>query len=388
MEGKARRSLANVLSSLSLIGRRCVTCTEAANHSTRMTSLTLEGVATFLTLLALVGGAYEGTPSYYWSRSKVGTAHVSRRAHIGPLPHVNDFMTEWSPWGAWARCSRSCGGGVRSRVRTCVAKFPRVMPGSGIRTSHDHCSGDSKQYDVCGTRPCVTEEVAGLSFRAAQCRRYNNRRVFGRLVNNWVPYVQEGMNPCSLVCEGEGQGIVYTFGKVTDGTHCKIRDKGRDGLCVNGRCLPLSCDGRLGGTAREDMCRVCAGRNDTCIHHVGVFHTDLPYPDLAQPPPPPLPPPLPPTQGNMVHRPPPLPPPPSPPPPVPRQRRRLGYYEVTRLPPGATNIRVRDKSPNFLALKSGGKFLLNGDWLIDWPGEVEAGGRPSPTRETRTTLKP
>lgn len=26
------------------------------------------------------------------------------------------------------------------------------------------------------------------------------------------------------------------------------------------------------------------------------------------------------------------------------------------------------------ALKAGSKFLLNGDWLIDWPGEVDAGG--------------
>lgn len=45
------------------------------------------------------------------------------------------------------------------------------------------------------------------------------------------------MNPCSLVCEGEGQGVVYTFGKVTDGTHCKTSGQERDGLCVNGRCM-------------------------------------------------------------------------------------------------------------------------------------------------------
>ncbi|KAK8718577.1 hypothetical protein OTU49_014636, partial [Cherax quadricarinatus] len=46
------------------------------------------------------------------------------------------------------------------------------------------------------------------------------------------------------------------------------------------------------------------------------------------------------------------------------------------------------------ALKMGGKFMLNGDWLIDWPGEVEAGGtsftysRAEDDSETLSTLGP
>ncbi|CAL4063290.1 unnamed protein product, partial [Meganyctiphanes norvegica] len=280
-----------------------------------------------------------------WSR---GGGLSSRPSHIGPLPHLNRVMTEWANWGPWGRCIRSCGGGVRSRSRACATVFPRVMPGSGIRTSHDHCStGDSVEYGVCGKDlPCPPGQVSGLSFRAAQCRHYNNRRVFGRLVNNWVPYTQSGINPCALVCEGEGEGIVYTFGKVTDGTHCRTDDS-KDGLCVNGRCLRLSCDGRLGGVASEDMCRVCGGSNDTCTRHVGIFHSDLPSNDQPDD-----------NQRNRQHS------------------TMYGYYEVANIPQGATNVLVKDKSPNFLALKAENKFLLNGNWLIDWPGDVDAAGTP------------
>ncbi|KAK7071908.1 ADAMTS-like protein 5 [Halocaridina rubra] len=241
------------------------------------------------------------------------------------------------------------------------------MPGSGVRTTHDQCGGESVEYEVCGTKPCPPGQVSALSFRAAQCRYYNNRRVFGRVVNNWVPYTQGvgGINPCALVCEGEGEGIVYTFGKVTDGTHCKT-DDAQDGLCVNGRCLRLSCDGRLGGTAKEDMCRVCGGHNETCTRHIGVFHTDLPAADQ-------------PSSGIRTRN---------------LASRRYGYYEVSRIPRGATNVKVSDRSANFLALKAGNKFMLNGDWLIDWPGEVDAGGvsftytRAEDDSESLTSLGP
>ncbi|XP_071524370.1 ADAMTS-like protein 5 isoform X1 [Panulirus ornatus] len=316
-------------------------------------------------LEAAVSVTFQVPPTYYWSRRRTGSFQVSHRAHIGPLPHVNHIMTEWSPWSSWARCSRSCGGGVRSRTRTCVTSFPRVMPGSGVRTSHDQCGGESVQYGVCGSGACPPGQVSALSLRAAQCRHYNNRRVFGRLVNNWVPYTQGGINPCALVCEGEGEGIIYTFGKVSDGTHCKSHPWS-DGLCVNGRCLRLSCDGRLGGRSREDMCRVCGGRNDTCTHHVGVYHTDLPAADQPTPA----------AQTRAA------------------RTRTYGYYEVTRIPAGATNVRVSDSSANFLALKAGMKFMLNGDWLIDWPGEVDAGGatftytRAEDDSETLASLGP
>ncbi|KAF2369141.1 Netrin module non-TIMP type [Trinorchestia longiramus] len=343
------------------------------------------------------GGQPVHPPTYYWSRTLPGL-FSQRTSHIGPSPHLNSLLAEWSPWSAWTKCSRSCDTGVRLRTRHCITVSPRVMPGSGIRTSHDQCGGPSTRYDACNSRPCLDSDIhSGVSFRAAQCRQYNNKRVFGKLVTRWLPYTQGPMNPCALVCEGEGAGIVYTFGKVKDGTHCSA-EHGLAGICVNGRCMRVSCDGELGGSALEDRCRVCGGNNTTCTLHKGVFHSpafdqkidlvnrpqtqelnirnfasdltqDWNYHSMArieqgqgmskskdfnhdlfvadQP-----------TSLNAKKN----------------QRGTIGYYEVTSIPRGSTNIRVSDNSHNFLALCEDKKFLLNGNWLIDWPGEVEAGG--------------
>ncbi|XP_076068960.1 ADAMTS-like protein 5 [Oratosquilla oratoria] len=323
-----------------------------------------------------------GSPAYYWSRTRHSWTHYSQRpTHIGPLPHVNRVMSEWSNWSNWGRCSRSCGGGVRLRTRSCVTRYPRVMPGSGVRTSHNRCAGESVEYGVCGTAACPRGHLSVLSFKASQCRRYNKRRVFGRIVNSWVPYTHDGINPCELACEGEGVGIVYTFGKVTDGTQCRIpeedmeeeeeeeeeedvirRTRNREGLCVNGRCLRVSCDGRLGSGFSEDKCRVCGGHNESCTRHSGVFRSDIlprghPSKMAALRSPVSSSPSM--LRSRDQHQPTP---------------RALGYHEVAFIPRGSTNIKAVDQSPNFLALKSGNKYILNGDWLINWPGDLSAAG--------------
>ncbi|XP_062452427.1 ADAMTS-like protein 5 isoform X6 [Rhea pennata] len=65
--------------------------------------------------------------------------------------------------------------------------------------------------------------------------------------------------------------------------------------------------------------------------------------------------------------------------PGPLRRRALpgyfGYRNVTKIPAGATNIKVTDKSRNYLALMtSDRRYVVNGDWSIAWPGAYEAAG--------------
>ncbi|CAL8291163.1 unnamed protein product [Lota lota] len=51
-----------------------------------------------------------------------------------PLP------VRWTPWGAWARCSAECGGGVHSRTRVCE--------------NGNSCPGCSTEYEACGLDAC------------------------------------------------------------------------------------------------------------------------------------------------------------------------------------------------------------------------------------------
>ena len=50
-------------------------------------------------------------------------------------------------------------------------------------------------------------------------------------------------------------------GHVIDGTSC---DKYTNDICIDGKCVPVGCDGFLYGTKKEDVCGVCNGNADTC----------------------------------------------------------------------------------------------------------------------------
>ena len=54
----------------------------------------------------------------------------------------------WSDWGAVSACSRTCGGGVRKRYRTC----DKPMPANGGR----YCIGQRVLYESCNTHVSVS----------------------------------------------------------------------------------------------------------------------------------------------------------------------------------------------------------------------------------------
>lgn len=59
-------------------------------------------------------------------------------------------------------------------------------------------------------------------------------------------------------------------------------------------------------------------------------------------------------------------------------RTLLGYVDVGVIPEGARDILVKEveEAGNFLALKSESseRYFLNGNFIIQWNGEYEAGG--------------
>ncbi|KAM9265538.1 ADAMTS-like protein 5 [Morus bassanus] len=222
----------------------------------------------------------------------------------------------WGPWGPWSSCSSSCGDGVALRTRRCLRS-----------AEEEPCTGDPRQYRLCQLQGCPSGSVP---FRAMQCSLYDNKPVLGTPARyRWVPF-HGAPNVCDLNCLAVGHNFYYTFGRVLDGTRC---GPGSPDLCIGGRCLSVGCDGILGSGTRPDACGQCGSGHDTCLFVHRLFQGADP------------------SSGYF------------------------GYMNVTKIPAGATRIKVTDKSRNYLALMmSDGRYVLNGDWSITWPGSYEVAG--------------
>ncbi len=57
----------------------------------------------------------------------------------------------WTEWTSWTECSRSCGGGRRVRLREC--KLPEDLPRQVLAL---FCPGDEKIIEACNTERCPT----------------------------------------------------------------------------------------------------------------------------------------------------------------------------------------------------------------------------------------
>uniref|UniRef100_H3ALS1 Papilin, proteoglycan like sulfated glycoprotein n=1 Tax=Latimeria chalumnae TaxID=7897 RepID=H3ALS1_LATCH len=215
---------------------------------------------------------------------------------------------QWSPWGNWGDCSRTCGGGVTFRERRCYSQ--RTDGGSS-------CVGPSKTYRSCNIQDCPE---GSRDFREEQCAQFDGTEFQGKRYK-WLPYYG-APNKCELNCIPKGENFYYRHREaVTDGTPC---EPGKKDICVDGVCKSIGCDNMMESSQKEDKCLECGGDGRRCYIVQGTFDAvDLPK----------------------------------------------GYNQIFIIPVGATSIHIREVMPtrNFLAIKNvRGEYYLNGHWTIDF----------------------
>ncbi|XP_062271035.1 A disintegrin and metalloproteinase with thrombospondin motifs 18 [Scomber scombrus] len=226
---------------------------------------------------------------------------------------------QWSAWSQWSDCSRTCGGGVMYRERSCTSPRPQ--------NNGKFCSGSSRLNQLCNNRPCPLNAV---DFRAQQCAEYNSKPFRGWYYK-WKPYTKvDDEDICKLYCIAEDFDFFFAMSsKVKDGTSCSDH---KGDICIDGVCETVGCDQILGSKASLDACGVCKGDNSTCKFFKGQYSL---------------------------------------------QHRANEYYSMVTVPAGARSIRVQEMevSTSYLAVRSlKRKYYLTGDWTVDWPGKFHFGG--------------
>ncbi|XP_061585512.1 A disintegrin and metalloproteinase with thrombospondin motifs 12 [Cololabis saira] len=225
----------------------------------------------------------------------------------------------WGLWSTWSHCSRTCGTGVQSAERECNNPKPEY--------GGKYCTGERKRYRTCNTTPCESDKP---TFREMLCSEFDTVSYHNELYS-WVP-VATPSTPCELHCRPVGEYFSEKMlDAVTDGTPCFMNNKSRN-ICVNGVCKEVGCDYGINSNALEDRCGVCLGDGTSCETVYKSFDGE----------------------GSF------------------------GYMDVGVIPQGARDILVKEveEAGNFLALRSveSDEYFLNGNYIIQWNGEYEAGG--------------
>uniref|UniRef100_A0A7N6A1S9 ADAM metallopeptidase with thrombospondin type 1 motif, 14 n=1 Tax=Anabas testudineus TaxID=64144 RepID=A0A7N6A1S9_ANATE len=158
----------------------------------------------------------------------------------------------WGSWSKFGSCSRTCGGGVRSRSRQCN----NPPPAYGGRD----CPGSAFDYQMCNTEECAGPYE---DFRAQQCIQRSNK-YHNNIKHTWLPYEHpDEARKCELSCKSKETGEVVFMNQVMhDGTRCSYSDP--FAVCARGECLHVGCDKEVGSYKQEDKCGVCEGDNSHC----------------------------------------------------------------------------------------------------------------------------
>ncbi|XP_053739624.1 A disintegrin and metalloproteinase with thrombospondin motifs 3 isoform X2 [Synchiropus splendidus] len=174
--------------------------------------------------------------------------HCIWRSSLQPQGHDGS----WGAWSKFGSCSRTCGGGVRSRNRHCN----NPPPAYGGRD----CPGSAFDYQMCNTEECAGPYE---DFRAQQCVQRSNK-YHNNMKHTWLPYEHpDESHKCELSCRSKETGEVVFMNQVLhDGARCSYSDP--FSVCARGECLHVGCDKEVGSYKQEDKCGVCEGDNSHC----------------------------------------------------------------------------------------------------------------------------
>ena len=161
----------------------------------------------------------------------------------------------WSNWNSWGRCSTTCGGGQRTRVRTCRD------PTTGIR--RNSCPGTGIQTLSCRTESCCQlTRWSAFGSCDAPCGRTGNQRRNrqcignnGQFCNTCVGLRTESRNcqgppccswsqwglysACNAACEQSGTQLRSRSCRDSNGNPCgTCPGSGSETRpCIGGRCF-------------------------------------------------------------------------------------------------------------------------------------------------------
>ncbi|XP_068617098.1 A disintegrin and metalloproteinase with thrombospondin motifs 12-like [Brachionichthys hirsutus] len=237
---------------------------------------------------------------------------------VGKLPET--VNGGWGQWSSWSHCSRTCGTGVQMAERECNNPKPEF--------GGKYCTGERKRYRTCNSKACQKNRP---TFREMLCSEFDTVPYHNEIYQ-WIP-VANALHPCELHCRPASEYFSEKMlDTVTDGTPCFMNNNSRS-ICVNGVCKEVGCDYGIDSNAVEDRCGVCLGDGASCE----TVHKSF-------------------DEGEG-----------------------FGYMDVGLIPEGARDILVREveEAGNFLALRSESseeEYFLNGNYIIQWNGEYEAGG--------------
>ncbi|XP_018083066.1 A disintegrin and metalloproteinase with thrombospondin motifs 14 isoform X2 [Xenopus laevis] len=249
---------------------------------------------------------------------------------------------DWSSWSRFGSCSRTCGGGVRSRSRQCN----NPEPSYGGRD----CSGSAYEYQMCNNEEC---RGPFEDFRAQQCSQRNSYYTHQNTKHTWLPYEHhDDAQKCELICQSKETGdVVFMNQVVHDGTRCSYKDP--YSVCARGDCVHIGCDKEIGSVKEDDKCGVCGGDNSHCRT----------------------------VKGTLVKSP----------------KQTAGILKMFEIPAGARHIQIEETEPstNYIAIKNqaSGNPILNVKGMesksktfielgLDWEYIIEDG------KETVQTIGP